>query len=80
MSIAEMRQELMATINSLEDDKLMDVYDAVQHCLNDDDDEEWNEPIALAEIEEAIKELDEGKGIPLEEVMREIREKYNLNG
>ena len=77
MSIAEMRTELKNKIDVLDEQQLGKLYDVIEH-FNDDDD--WNEPFPLSELEEAIQEADKGGGRPAKVVMQELKEKYGLNG
>lgn len=75
MSIAEMKQELIKKISELDEDQVVEMYDIVTHHLSDDD---WDEPFPLSEIDEAIKEADEGKVTPLNDVLVRLSHKYDL--
>ncbi|PQJ11294.1 hypothetical protein CJD36_005685 [Flavipsychrobacter stenotrophus] len=81
MRIAEMRTELKNIIDVLDDDSIAEMYSIATNSINVEGDDEWDnlDPEIKAKIEEGIRDLEEGRLIPLEVVMAEIRSKYGLN-
>jgi hypothetical protein len=79
MSASDLKLKLFRQIDTLEKHRLEELYGIVMNFLNGKKDTgEWEK---LAEIQkqgilDAIAEIDEGKGIPHEEVMERVKKKY----
>lgn len=80
MSIAEMRKEMVDMISKLDESEVEETYGALLNHFSDKIDDDWNEPIPLAELRKGIEEADRGEVFPLEQVLREVRAQYGLNG
>lgn len=78
MSTAELKYSLFKAIDSINDGKTLKAIYSFVTKKNDVD--FWDElsDEQKEAVEESIAELDRGEGIPHEQVMREIREKYKL--
>lgn len=75
-----MRQELIDTISKLDESQVEETYGALLNHFHGKIDDEWNEPISLSELEKGIVEAERGEVFPLEQVIREVRAQYGLNG
>ncbi|HNS17370.1 MAG TPA: hypothetical protein PKI34_06075 [Bacteroidales bacterium] len=82
MDSSELKIELFRKIDSLSSERLKKVYGKILNFLNSQDDtEEWD---ALTGSEQqalldGIHQLEQGKVVPHEQVIREAREKYQKN-
>ncbi len=78
MSTTELKYNLFKVIDSINDSKaLKEIYSFITKKTDNDFWDEFSVE-QKAEIEEAIAELDKGKGIPHEQVMKEIKTKYKI--
>lgn len=78
MSTAELKYNLVKLIESINDSQMLQaIYTLLSNKGSVDF---WDELSAeqKAAIEESISELDRGEGIPHEQVMKEIKAKYNI--
>jgi len=78
MSTKEIKQSLIDKIDTLKGRQLQDVYGMVMNYVNENT-VSWeslskNEKAA---INEGVRQLDAGKGIPHEKVMARIRKRYS---
>ena len=80
MDASELKLRIFREIDSLENVKLQEVYGYLQNYVRGDKDlSDW-ENLSVAQKEGligAINDLDEGKGIVLEEVTSKYRKKYS---
>ena len=78
MNIAELKIKIFRQVDSFDSNKLEDFYGVMLNYINSKRGiDEW---LGLSEnekqgIEEAIKEIDSGKGIPHDKVMLKLRKK-----
>lgn len=82
MNDSEIKIRLFQQIDSLEKDRLIELYGVVKNFLNQkDDSEEWNNlsPVQKKGIEYGISELETSKGIEHNVVMEELRKKYSIS-
>ncbi|MES2591593.1 MAG: hypothetical protein V4608_06890 [Bacteroidota bacterium] len=78
MSTTELKYNLFKVIDSINDNKaLKDIYSFITKKADVDFWDELSDEQRAA-IEESIAELDNGKGIPHEQVMKEIKAKYKI--
>lgn len=79
MNESEMKIKIFRHVDSLENSKLAELYGLMLNFINGNDSiEEWNK-LTFEEkqgIENAIFEIDSGKGIQHEKVMKKFRKKY----
>lgn len=82
MTIAALKTELHDKIEHADEQKLEGLYKVVSSYLNDEEIEEWDLlPQSHKDaIEEGLKQLDAGERIPAKEAIKNLREKYGLNG
>jgi len=78
MNNSEIKIKLFQQIDTLKDDRLIELYGVVSNFINNDDNsEEWNKLTAVQKkgLEYGISELDEGTGleyrIAIEDLMKE---------
>jgi hypothetical protein len=80
MDISELKLRIFREIDSLEQGKLQEVYGYLQNIVRGEKElGEW-ESLSTAQkggIQEAITELEEGKGLVNEEVITKYRKKYS---
>lgn len=79
MTVSDLKLKLFRQIDSLEKDRLEELYGVFSNYINGKKDmEDWNELTEEQKqgIVEAIDEIDAGKGIPHSNVMANIRKKY----
>jgi hypothetical protein len=80
MTVSDLKLKLFRQIDSLEKDRLEELYGVFLNYINGKKDiDDWNK---LTEeqrkgIEDAIDEIDAGKGLHHSEVMANIRKKYS---
>lgn len=80
MNASEIKLKIIHEVDSLENSKLEELYGIILNFINSKRDlDKW---IDITEdekqgIKAAIKELDSGKGIPHDVVMKKFREKYS---
>ena len=80
MSIEEIKLQIFRQVDALDAAKLKEFYGIMLNFINSKrDTDEW---IGVNSTEkhgiiDAIEELNDGKGIPNEQVMARLREKYN---
>ena len=80
MSIEEIKLQIFRQVDALDAAKLKEFYGIMLNYINSKKDtDEW---IGVNSSEKqgiiaAIEELNDGKGIPHEQVMARLREKYN---
>jgi len=79
MTVAELKLKIFRQIDSLEKNRLEELYGVLKNFINGKKDiSDW---VKLTEeqkqgILDAIDEIDSGKGIPHEKVMAKIRKNY----
>lgn len=80
MGTAEMKLELIRTIDSFNDAQLKDAisFFKYQYSNHNGDDDKWNEGISVWELDEATREANKGGGKPVDVVLQEIRDKYGF--
>jgi hypothetical protein len=79
MDYSEIKIKLFQQIDSLKDDRLIELYGVVSNFINNaDNSEEWNKLTAVQKkgLEYGISELDEGKGLEYRMAMEDLMEKY----
>ncbi|MBX2968769.1 MAG: hypothetical protein KF803_05325 [Cyclobacteriaceae bacterium] len=80
MSAAEVKKEITAKINRINDTQLLENLDAIVDDLlaKSLGKDFWDDlPASLKSgIEKAEKDMNEGKGLSHEEVMREVKQKF----
>lgn len=80
MSIDEIKLRIFRQVDTFDSVKLKEFYGIMQNYINSKKEiDEWIgvSKVEQAGIEAAIKEIEEGKGIPHEDVMSRLRKKYN---
>lgn len=81
METSELKKEIIDRINSIDDEKqLLQIEALLEGLVTNVEIDFWDElPDSVKkEIEEAEKELTEGKGIPHAQVMAEIKARFNI--
>ena len=79
MTVSDLKLKLFRQIDSLEKDRLEELYGVFLNYINGKKDlGDWNELTEEQKkgIVEAIEEIDAGKGIPHSKVIASIRKKY----
>jgi len=79
MTVSDLKLKLFRQIDSLEKDRLEELYGVFLNYINGKKDmDDWNELNEEQKqgIVDAIDEIDAGKGIPHTKVMATIRKKY----
>ncbi len=79
MDTAELKLKIFRQVDSLEPPKLEEVYGLILNFLNSSKEpDEWAFLTSeqKAGIEEAIAEIEQGKGVAHENVVAEFRDKY----
>jgi len=79
MTVSDLKLKLFRQIDSLENDRLEELYGVILNYINGQKDmNDWNELSDEQKkgIEDALHEIDAGKGIPHASVMANIRKKY----
>jgi len=79
MTVSDLKLKLFRQIDSLEKDRLEELYGVFLNYINGKKDiEDWNDLTDEQKkgIEDAIEEIEAGKGIPHTKVMANIRKKY----
>ncbi|MDD2304406.1 MAG: hypothetical protein PHP53_06905 [Prolixibacteraceae bacterium] len=79
MTVSDLKLKLFRQIDSLEKDRLEELYGVFLNYINGKKDlGDWNELTEEQKkgIVEAIDEIDAGKGIPHSKVIASIRKKY----
>ena len=80
MSTEELKLQLFRQVDALEDSKLRELYGIMLNYINGTKEiTEWVGGVSEIEnqgIEEAIKEMNDGKGISHKEVMDKMTSKY----
>ena len=82
MNTSEIKIKLFQQIDSLENNRLIELYGVVNNFLNhNDDSEKWDNltPSQKEGIEYGISELNDNKGIEHNMVMKELRKKYGIS-
>ncbi len=80
MTDEALKQQILKKIDKLDRQDLEEVWGLLTNYLNQTEPEKDWESLSKAQkngIEGGIRELDEGKGIPHQEVMKTLRKKYN---
>ena len=78
MDIQQKKPELVKLIIETGESDLLDVVEMILQGKNKED---WWSKLSEAEkrsIEQGLEEADHGETIPHEQVMKEVKEKYNL--
>ena len=79
MDYSDIKIKLFQQIDSLKDDRLIELYGVVSNFINNaDNSEEWNKLTEAQKkgLEYGISELDEGKGLEYRMAMEDLMEKY----
>jgi len=79
MSTEEIKLKIFRQVDSLDANKLKELYGVIQNYFNSKREEDEWIGVNMTEkqgIEDAMHELDAGKGIPDEQVMSRLRKKY----
>ena len=82
MNTSEIKIKLFQQIDSLENNRLIELYGVVNNFLNhNDDSEKWDNltPPQKEGIEYGISELSDNKGIEHNVVMEELKKKYGIS-
>ena len=82
MNTSEIKIKLFQQIDSLENNRLIELYGVVNNFLNrNDDSEKWDNltPPQKEGIEYGISELNDNKGIEHNVVMEEFKKKYGIS-
>lgn len=80
MEAAELKLKLFRQIDSLEKGKLQELYAVFNNFINSKKElSDWQELTEEQQsgVLEAVKELDEGKGIENEKIITKFRKKYS---
>ena len=80
MNTAELKNKIFSQIDSLDSNKIEEFYGVLLNFINSKREEnEWLEITDHQRkgIDAAIQELDSGKGISHQEVMKKLRKKYS---
>ncbi len=82
MNTAELRSELLHTIEHMNIAQLKEFYGLLQNYINSSSTEEWDSLTALQKekIERSIMLANEGKTIPLLTATSRLKRKYSSNG
>ena len=82
MNEAAMKKELHKLIDDADDRQIKEIYGLMLNYFNENEEGGWDSlsPYRQERITESIKQADAGLGRPFDEVTRELREKYGLNG
>lgn len=80
MNAAELRSNLHNLIDTINDSKTLKAVYALIAKRTKQEADWWDElpDEVKADIEEGLKELDAGLGIPHDEVMKEIKSRYKI--
>lgn len=81
MDYSEIKIKLFQQIDSLKDDRLIELYGVVSNFINNaDNSEEWNKLTEAQKkgLEYGISELDEGKGLEYRMAMEDLMKKYGI--
>jgi len=76
MSTNEIKLEIFRLVDALDANKLKEFYGVMQNYINSKREvEDWNDITETEKhgIEDAINELNAGKGLPHDQVMNELR-------
>ena len=82
MDYSEIKIKLFQQIDSLKDDRLIELYGVVSNFINNaDNSEEWNKLTEAQKkgLEYGISELDEGKGLEYRMAMEDLMKKYGIS-
>lgn len=82
MNSSEIKIRLFQQIDSLETDRLIELYGVVKNFINQKDDSENWDSLTLVQkegIEYGISELNASKGVEHNLVMEELRKKYGIS-
>jgi len=80
MTVSDLKLKIFRQIDSLEKNRLEELYGVLTNFINGHKDmNDWEKLTEEQKqgIIDAIGEIDSGKGIPHEEVMENIRKKYS---
>jgi hypothetical protein len=81
MTVAELKLKIFRQVDSLEKGRLEELYGVFLNYINGQKDaNDWSQIIKLSSkqgIIDAIDEIQSGKGIPHETVMKNIRSKFS---
>lgn len=82
MTETELKIKIIQQIDTLKDDRLIELYGVVTNFINSaDNSEEWD-ALTIAQkngLEYGIAELNEGKEIEYSVVMEEMKKKYGIS-
>ncbi len=80
MTISDLKLKIFREIDNLEKDRLEELYGILLNYINEKNDiGDWAKLTQEQKkgIDEAIDEIDQGKGIPHDTIMSNIRKKYS---
>ena len=80
MTISDLKLKIFRQVDSLEKNRLEELYGVLLNYINGKKDiDDWEKLTEEQKqgIIDAIEEIDSGKGIPHQKVMAEIRKKYS---
>ena len=80
MTVSDLKLKIFRQIDSLEKNRLEELYGILINFMNGQRDmNDWGKLTVEQQqgINDAIDEIDSGKGIPHEKVMEDIRKKYS---
>lgn len=82
MNYTEIKIKIFKQIDTLKDDRLIELFGVVSNFINNDDNsEEWDK-LTVAQkkgLEYGISELDEGKGLEYRMAMEDLMKKYEIS-
>jgi len=82
MNDTEIKIKLFQQIDSLKNERLIELYGVVSNYINSSDNsEEWNNLTNIQKngLEYGLTELDEEKGLEHNVVMEELKKKYGIS-
>jgi signal transduction histidine kinase len=82
MNYSEIKIKLFQQIDSVKNDRLIELYGVVSNFINNvDNSEEWDKLTVSQQkgLEYGLSELDEGKGIDYKMVMEDLMKKYGIS-
>tara|TARA_R110001592_G_scaffold336614_2_gene622248 strand:- start:3515 stop:3748 length:234 start_codon:yes stop_codon:yes gene_type:complete len=77
MNSAEIKLDLFRKLDGLSGSKLQEAYGLLLNFINQNSADFWDDltPKQQEAIKQGVKELDEGKGVPHDEIMQTLRAK-----
>ena len=81
MNESNIKVELIHQIDSLDDERIIELYGVIQNFIHGGDDEENWDNLSAAQkkgLEYGVNELERGEGIEHQMVMEELKKKYGI--